>query len=54
MDLAILAADSPTYDLYAINIRKEYIHYCDKDYKIGRIQILNNLNQKELFKTSYF
>ena len=39
-DLAILAADAPTYDAYADAIRREYAWVPEPDYRAGRCRIL--------------
>ena len=39
-DLAILAADSPTYDAYAEAIRREYAWVPEADYRAGRRRVL--------------
>ena len=54
-DLSILGADSSSYLEYTRQIRKEYEHYPDPDYKKGRAAVLTYfLNMKSLFKTEFF
>lgn len=40
-DLAILGASEIRYQRYAADIRKEYAHVPDSDYRTGRISVLN-------------
>lgn len=42
-DLAILAADPPSYDRYAAAIRREYAHVPDAAYRTGRSAVLRHL-----------
>lgn len=54
-DLAILGASPERYDLYAAQIRQEYIRYPDELYHPGRAAVLQKLlGQPELFKTAVF
>jgi predicted metal-dependent HD superfamily phosphohydrolase len=39
-DLAVLAADAPTYDAYAAAIRREYAWVPEPDYRAGRRRVL--------------
>ncbi len=41
-DLAILGASESRYQRYAADIRKEYAHVTDADYRTGRIGVLNH------------
>jgi len=53
-DLSILGKPEPAYDIYADQIRNEYIHYSDKDFCNGRIKVLNHLASGGLFITKDF
>ena len=46
-DLSIL--ESPGYAVYAQDIRREYSHYPDKEYKTGRIAVLQTFLNKKIF-----
>ena len=39
-DLAVLSADGPTYDAYAVAIRREYAWVAESDYRAGRRRVL--------------
>lgn len=41
-DLAILGASERRYDRYAADIRKEYQHVPDGEYRVGRIKVLKS------------
>ncbi len=54
-DLSILGKSSDKYQVYAENIRKEYIQFSDEIYTNGRKRVLENfLNQEQIFKTEHF
>ena len=42
-DLAILAADPDRYDSYARDVRTEYAHVSDADFRAGRAAVLSDL-----------
>ncbi|MCA9348154.1 phosphohydrolase [Candidatus Saccharibacteria bacterium] len=42
-DLLILGAEPTRYDKYARDVRQEYIHVSDHDYRVGRARILGAL-----------
>jgi predicted metal-dependent HD superfamily phosphohydrolase len=46
-DLSVLGSDNHSYNLYAKNIRKEYIHVPFWKYSIGRRKVLKHLLGKE-------
>merc|ERR1719343_822476 len=54
LDLETLAASAEEYAIYKNNIRKEYQHYSDQDYKNGRVTVLQSLSQGNIYFTSYF
>ncbi|MCJ1356572.1 MAG: hypothetical protein MMC33_006567 [Icmadophila ericetorum] len=47
LDLSILASPPQIYDMYAKNIREEYSNFNDKQYRQGRIEILEKFLEKE-------
>ena len=52
-DLAVLAAPPDIYDIYTANVRKEYGHMSDADFRAGRAGILEGLaNRDQLFFTT--
>jgi len=53
-DIAVLGKVLEAYNEYADNIRKEYIHYPDKEYRSGRIAVLKKLMEGGLFRTQDF
>ena len=54
-DLAILGAETPTYQQYLQDIRKEYSVYPDVIYKPGRRKVISHfLEMENIFKTSHF
>mmetsp|Transcript_94 Transcript_94/g.101 ORF Transcript_94/g.101 Transcript_94/m.101 type:complete len:164 (+) Transcript_94:251-742(+) len=53
-DLAVLGKPQDDYNVYADNIRKEYIHYSDDSYRKGRISVLQKLMKGDLFFTDTF
>lgn len=54
-DLSILGADDRRYDLYATQIRNEYIDYPDSGYRAGRRKVLQEfLGRKRIFITDVF
>ncbi|CAD8117558.1 unnamed protein product [Paramecium sonneborni] len=46
-DMSILESDA--YPIYAQDIRMEYSHFPDKEYKIGRIAVLQKFLQSKIF-----
>jgi predicted metal-dependent HD superfamily phosphohydrolase len=51
-DLAILAADPDRYDAYARDVRIEYAHVPDADFRAGRAAVLSDLMEgASLFRT---
>jgi len=53
-DLAILAAPARRYSEYAADVRREYAHVSDDDFRAGRAAILSDLLAKpRLFHTAY-
>jgi predicted metal-dependent HD superfamily phosphohydrolase len=54
-DLSILGASNDDYQQYAKNIRLEYIFLSDREYRRGRIQILQQfLARKRIYYSDYF
>ena len=54
-DLFILASDPQDYDLYASNVRKEYLVYSDEEWKQGRIKFLNStLDLPKIFNSTLY
>eukprot|EP01130_Rhizamoeba_saxonica_P012020 TRINITY_DN5029_c0_g4_i1.p1 TRINITY_DN5029_c0_g4~~TRINITY_DN5029_c0_g4_i1.p1 ORF type:complete len:208 (+),score=44.42 TRINITY_DN5029_c0_g4_i1:1-624(+) len=53
-DLAILGKNYEEYTIYTQQIREEYKHYSEQQYKIGRTKVLEHLTEQELFFTSQF
>jgi predicted metal-dependent HD superfamily phosphohydrolase len=52
-DLSILGAPGDTYDRYAADIRAEYGHVADADFRVGRARVLEDLLAHEpLFTTA--
>ncbi len=55
IDLAILGRPVEEFDAYENNIRKEYSHVPEKQFRTGRAAILKNfLNKQTLYSTDYF
>ncbi len=53
-DLAILAAPRERYEEYAADVRREYAHVPDPDFRTGRAAVLRDLLAKpHLFHTAY-
>jgi len=53
-DLAILAASRERYEEYAADVRREYAHVPDPDFRTGRAAVLRDLLAKpHLFHTAY-
>jgi predicted metal-dependent HD superfamily phosphohydrolase len=51
-DLAVLAADTATYDAYAAGVRAEYAHVDDLTWRIGRGAVLRSfLDRPRIFTT---
>lgn len=54
-DLAILGSSEDNYKKYVKSIREEYDYISDKDFRIGRLQVLRKiLNKPYIFTTQYF
>ncbi len=54
-DLAVLGASAAAFKIYDDNIRREYSHYDDDIYAVGRAQALGGfLKQEKIFKTDAF
>lgn len=55
LDLGILGADPPRYDGYAADIRREYAHVPESEYRQGRAHVLRAfLDRKSLYRTGFF
>ena len=53
-DLAILAATPTRYAEYLVDVRREYAHVRDEDFRAGRAAVLSDLLAKpELFHTAH-
>ncbi len=53
-DLAILAAAPTRYAEYLVDVRREYAHVSDDDFRAGRAAVLSDLLAKpDLFHTAY-
>jgi predicted metal-dependent HD superfamily phosphohydrolase len=53
-DLAILAAPAPRYAEYVADVRREYAHVSDDDFRAGRAAVLIDLLAKpRLFQTAH-
>jgi predicted metal-dependent HD superfamily phosphohydrolase len=53
-DLGILAADRERYDEYVADVRREYAHLGDRQFREGRTQVLESLlERREMFRTAY-
>jgi predicted metal-dependent HD superfamily phosphohydrolase len=53
-DLAILAAAQDRYDEYVADVRREYAHVPDDDFRVGRAAVLSDLLAKpRLFHTAH-
>ena len=57
MDLSIFGGSREEYKNYAINIRKEYVHYPEEGYRTGRPAVLQKFLPQEgqtIYKSDYF
>lgn len=55
IDLSILGSDPRTYDIFEMNIRKEYSHVNEPAFLAGRSSILNGfINRNRIFYTDFF
>lgn len=58
IDLTILGAPRERYARYVTDVRREYAHVSDTDYRLGRIAVLENLasrvERRGLFRTRAF
>jgi predicted metal-dependent HD superfamily phosphohydrolase len=55
IDLSILGQSPQVYDEYALQIRAEYAHVDDKEYKEGRLIFLRNmLGRSAIYQTAFF
>jgi predicted metal-dependent HD superfamily phosphohydrolase len=53
-DLAVLASDAERYDAYVRDVRREYAHVPDDDFRRGRAAVLEDLAAKpSLFHTAH-
>ena len=50
-DLAILAAEPAAYDRYVAQVREEYARVPEEQYLAGRLGVLTDLADRELFRT---
>jgi predicted metal-dependent HD superfamily phosphohydrolase len=51
-DLAILASDPPDYADYVAAVRKEYAQLPDEEFLAGRLAVLTELADREIFRTA--
>lgn len=54
LDLGILGASRTAYAHYSKQIREEYAHVPETQYRPGRAAILKRFNDRHLFKTPFF
>ena len=55
IDLGILGAPAPRYQMYAEDIRREYQHVEDDAYRAGRSEVLRSfLARKTIYNTRHF
>ncbi len=55
LDLGILGSDPPRYDAYAAEIRREYAHVPEADYRQGRARVLRAfLDRKSVYRSRSF
>jgi len=55
IDLSILGSPKEIFSEYGENIRKEYQHVNDEDYRIGRTKVLESfLNRGSIYYTDFF
>ncbi len=47
LDLAVLGGDAADYDAYSANIRKEYAHVPEEQFRVGRAAVLRTFLAKE-------
>eukprot|EP01117_Protostelium_nocturnum_P003030 TRINITY_DN13961_c0_g1_i1.p1 TRINITY_DN13961_c0_g1~~TRINITY_DN13961_c0_g1_i1.p1 ORF type:complete len:231 (+),score=54.22 TRINITY_DN13961_c0_g1_i1:50-694(+) len=53
-DVSILGKEEEEYDQYSVQIRKEYSHVSNQDYRVGREKVLNSLSEGNVFATKEF
>ncbi|HET9874020.1 MAG TPA: metal-dependent phosphohydrolase [Propionibacteriaceae bacterium] len=51
-DLAILGAPPEVYQAYAEAVRAEYAHVPDRDFAVGRLEILQRLLERSIYRTT--
>ncbi len=55
LDLAILGKSEKEFDRYEDNIRKEYSHVSEEDFRLGRAKVLQSfLNRQSIYSTNFF
>lgn len=55
IDLGVLGAEAPRYQGYAEEIRREYAHVPDRQYREGRSRVLKSfLGRKHIYQTRHF
>jgi len=55
IDLSILGQPRDVFDQYEVNIRKEYAHVPDEQFRLGRKNILQSfLDRESIFATDFF
>lgn len=55
LDLSILATEKTEFERYLRNVRKEYAHLSDVEFKIGRLQFTEDLLSRDhIFQTDFF
>ena len=54
IDLAILSADWPAYDVYRRAVRREYAHVPDEAFRAGRAKVMASFLKQPVYRTSFF
>lgn len=55
LDLEVLSRSAEEYKLYAQQIRQEYAHYPDEEFRNGRIRVLSNfIKRDKIYFTTAF
>jgi predicted metal-dependent HD superfamily phosphohydrolase len=54
IDLAILSADWPAYDVYRRAVRREYSHAPDEAFRAGRAKVMASFLKQPVYRTSFY
>ena len=54
LDMSIVGSEPAVYQEYSQNIRKEYSHFSDEDYRKGRSHFLKGIVDKDNFSSDAF